>query len=214
LWNSGCLSKIWGADSVAGKTFAVQGLGAVGFRLAERLFWGGARLLVSDINPEVVQQAVKDFGAQAVAVDQILSIPCDVLVPCALGAILNPTSISRLRCRAVAGLANNQLLSEQDGEALYQRGILYAPDYVINSGGLLAVCVEIDPEGFDSNTARQHVARIYDVLTTIFEISEKKKQPTAQVAQELAKQNLDSGVGRRTLAPVFHHTSDPITVMT
>lgn len=196
--------KLWGSDSVAGKTFAIQGLGAVGMRLAERLFWGGARLVVSDVNREAVDRAVKDFGAEAVAPDQILSVPCDVFVPCALGAILNPASIPTLRCQAVAGLANNQLLSDQDGDALFKRGILYAPDYVINSGGLLAVCVELEPEGFDPNTARQQVDRIYDVLTTIFEVSEQKKQSTYLVAKELAEQNMELGNGKRTLAPVFH----------
>ncbi|MFC2049213.1 Leu/Phe/Val dehydrogenase [Chlamydiota bacterium] len=195
--------KITGSDDVAGKTFAVQGLGAVGMRLAEYLFWGGARLVVSDINKEAVERAVKDFGAEAVAPDQILSVSCDVLVPCALGAILNPTTIPRLRCQAVAGLANNQLLSDQDGEALFQRGILYAPDFVINAGGLLAVCVELEPEGFDPSTARHHVERIYDLITTIFETSDKKKRPTSLIAKELAEQNLMQGNGKRTLAPVF-----------
>ena len=195
--------KIWGTDSVAGKTFAVQGLGAVGMRLAERLFWEGAHLIVSDVNPEALEKAVRELGAEAVAPDQILSAACDVFVPCALGAILNPASIPNLRCQAVAGLANNQLLSHQDGDALFARGILYAPDYVINAGGLLAVCVELEPEGFDPVSAQQHVNRIYDVLTTIFEMSEQKKQPTYLVAKELAEQNIQQGIGKRTLAPVF-----------
>jgi leucine dehydrogenase len=196
--------KLWGNDSVADKTFAIQGLGAVGMRLAERLFWGGARLIVSDVNSELVARAVKDFGAETVAPEQILSVPCDIFVPCALGGILNASSIPNLRCKAVAGLANNQLLTLQDGEALYQRGILYAPDYVINSGGLLAVIVELEPEGFEPQTARQSVDRIYDVLMSIYTLSEQKKQPTYLVAKELAELNLQEGRGRRTLAPVFH----------
>ncbi len=196
--------KIWGSDSVAGKTFAIQGLGAVGMPIAEWLFWGDAQLIVSDINTAAVEHAVREFGAQAVPPDQIGSVSCDVFVPCALGAILNPTSIPKLRCKAVAGLANNQLLTDADGDALSKRGILYAPDYVINGGGLRAVCVEIEPEGFDPNIARQHVDRIYDVLSTIFAIAEEKNRPTHQVAKEVAQHNLKQGIGKRTIAPVFH----------
>lgn len=196
--------KIWGTDVLAGRTFAIQGLGAVGMRLAERLFWEGGRLIVSDVNAAAVERAVKEFGAQAVSPDQILSVQCDVLVPCALGAILNPKTIPELRCRAIAGLANNQLLSDADGDALFQKGILYAPDYVINAGGLLGVCVEIEPEGFDPTLARAHVDRLYDVLTTIFNISDEQKKPTYLVAKELAEHNLENGIGKRTIPPVFH----------
>src|SRR5262249_45823979 len=107
--------KLWGSASVAGRTFAIQGLGSVGMRLAERLFWEGGKLIVSDMHADLVRHAVKNFAARGVDVDQILAIPCDVLVPCAMGAILNPSTIPHIRCQAVAGLANNQLLSESDG---------------------------------------------------------------------------------------------------
>ncbi len=193
--------KIWGDDSVSGKTFAIQGLGSVGMRLAESLFWNDAQLIVADINPAVVAKAVKEFGAQAVLPEEIMMVKCDVFVPCALGAILNPNTIPHLRCKAVAGLANNQLLSDHDGEQLFKRGILYAPDYVINSGGLLAVCVELEQEGFNPNSARLHADRIYDLLLTLFDLSEEKKQSTHRLAQELAEDNLRKGIGRRTHPP-------------
>lgn len=195
--------KIWGTDSVAGRTFAIQGLGAVGMKVANHLFWNGARLIVADPNQALVAQAVKEFGAIAVSPDEILGANCDVLVPCALGAILNPTTIPYLRCKGVAGLANNQLLSHEDGDALFQKGILYAPDYVINAGGLIAVCVEIEPEGFDPKTARHCLDRIYDQLTTIFTLSDEKQRPTYAIANELADYNIANGVGKRTLQPVF-----------
>ena len=196
--------KLWGSDSAAGRTFAIQGLGSVGMRIAQHLFWQGANLVVADINSMFVEQAVSEFGAKAVSPKEILSVKCDVLVPCALGASLNPHTIPHLRCQAVAGLANNQLLSDKDGDDLFQKGILYAPDYVINSGGLLAVCVEIEPEGFDSKLARQHTDRIYELLLKIFAQAEERNLSTNLVAQEIAEYNIEQGIGKRTLKPVFH----------
>lgn len=190
--------KIWGSDSVSGKTFAIQGLGSVGMRIAEFLFWGDAQLIVTDINPAVVNHAVKTFGAKAVSPDEIMKVKCDVFVPCALGAILNPTTIPQLQCQAVAGLANNQLLSDADGDRLLEEGILYAPDYVINSGGLLAVCIELEPEGFNPNIARLHTDRIYDLLSNLFALSEKNHCSTNLIAKELAEKNLNYGIGKRT----------------
>lgn len=195
---------LWGTDSPANKTFAIQGLGAVGWRIAEHLFWHGARLIVTDVSPARVQAAVKEFGAQDVAPEEILMAPCDVMVPCALGGILNPATIPQLKCQAVAGLANNQLLSPQDGESLHARGILYAPDYVINSGGLLAVCCELNTQGFDPVQAREEVDRLYHVLLKIFKQSKESGQSPDVIADQLAEQNLQNKVGYRTQEPVFH----------
>lgn len=206
--------KLWGTDSVAGRTFAIQGLGSVGMRMAYTLFWNGARLLVADLNPTLVKRAVEEFGATALSPQEILSARCDILVPCALGAVLSPQTIPQLRCEAVAGLANNQLLSDKDGEKLFKQGILYAPDYIINSGGLIAVCVEIEPEGFDPKLARSHVDRIYDLLTTVFTLSDEKRQSTNQVAKEIAEYNLEHGIGKRTKDPVFQRSSNLIAAST
>ncbi len=194
---------LWGSDSVAGRTFAIQGLGSVGMRLAHLLFWHGANLIVADVNAAAVQRAVAEFGAQAVAPDEIVSVKCDMLVPCALGAILNKDSIPNLRCKAVAGLANNQLHTDQDGETLFQKGILYAPDYVINAGGLLTVCTEIEPEGFDPKNARGQVEKVYELLTNIFARSSAENKPTHQIANEIAEHNVKMGIGKRTQQPVF-----------
>jgi leucine dehydrogenase len=201
--------KLWGSDSVAGRVFALQGLGAVGMRLAQHLFWHGARLIVTDTNAALVKQAVKDFGATAVAPDEILNATCDIFVPCALGAILNPHTILRLRCHAVAGLANNQLLADKDGDTLFQRGILYAPDYVINAGGLIAVSSEIAPHGFNSITARQLTDCIYDRLIKIFTLSEEKKKPPHVIANEIAEHHLENAISKRPLKPVFGQSEQP-----
>jgi leucine dehydrogenase len=194
--------KLWGSDSVEGRVFAIQGLGSVGMRIAHHLFWHGARLIVTDTNPTLVKQAVKDFGASAVAPDEIFNTTCDIFVPCALGAILNPHTILRLRCQAIAGLANNQLLTEKDGDALYQRGILYAPDYVINAGGAIAVSSEIAPQGFNSITARQLTDRIYDRLIKIFTLSDEKRKPPHVIANELAEHRLENATGKRPFRPL------------
>jgi len=196
---------LWGSDSLEGKKVAIQGLGAVGMLLAQYLFWAGAELIVADINPHAVQQAVRDFAAKAVSTEEILSVECDILAPCALGGVLNAQTIPQLKCRAVAGMANNQLLTAEDGLRLQSRGILYAPDYVINSGGLINVCQEIRKEGYDASIARTFVSQIYDVLLKIFTLADKKNLPTSQVAEEIAEHHLDTGIGKRMQEPVFHH---------
>ncbi len=197
--------KLWDNNSLKGKVIAIQGLGAVGRRLAEHLFWEGAQLVVTDVNQAAVEQAVFEFGARAVDPDEIYSVDCDIFAPCALGGILNPTTIPLLRCKGVAGLANNQLLTEADGEALMERGILYAPDYVINSGGLLCVCTELEENGFNALVARSKVERIYNQLLTIFTLSDEKNLPTNTVANELAEYNLENGIGKRQEKLVLNH---------
>ncbi|MFN0065304.1 MAG: Glu/Leu/Phe/Val dehydrogenase dimerization domain-containing protein [Chlamydiales bacterium] len=196
--------KLFGSPSVSGRTFAIQGLGAVGMEIAGHLFWGGARLIVTDINQAVVDKAVRDFGAIAVSPEAIFGVECDVLVPCAMGGILNCETIPLLRCKAVAGLANNQLLTAEDGDALYKREILYAPDYVINAGGLLNVAVEIRNEGYNAIVARQSVDRIYDLIVSIFTLSAEKKVSTHRIANGIASDNIKKKIGKREQKVVFH----------
>lgn len=198
---------LWGSSSLVGKTIAIQGLGAAGMKLAHNLFWAGAQLIVCDINSLVVQQAARDFAAQVVTPEEIFSVPCDIFAPCALGGILTQATIATLKCRAVAGLANNQLLTAEDGERLQQRGILYAPDYVINAGGLLNVCQEIRAEGYNAHAARELVDALYGVLLRIFALAAEKGMSTSRVAEEIAEHHLDTGTGKRRAAPVFHTVS-------
>jgi len=196
--------QLWRSDSLEGKVVAIQGLGAVGMLLARNLFWAGAKLIVADINPRAVESARQEFGATVVSVDEILGVECDILAPCAMGGILNEESIQGLKCRAVAGSANNQLATAEDGRRLQERGILYAPDYLINSGGLLNVCVEIEKEGYNPSKARLHVDRIYNLLITIFTLAEEKNRSTDVIADEIAEDNIAKEIGKRTEKPYFH----------
>lgn len=196
--------EIFGSPSLEGKVIAIQGLGSVGMEVAHHLFWSGARLIVSDLDEKAVQRGVKDFGAKRVDPQEILEAECDILVPAALGGILNQDTIPKLRCQAVAGATNNQLLAAEDGDLLHKRGILYAPDFVINSGGLLNVCVEITKEGYNPLAARKKVNHIYDLLLEIFKISKERNLATSRVADEIALHNLEQEIGKRREEVVFH----------
>jgi len=199
------LKQVYGTDSVDGRTIAIQGLGSVGMTLAEILFWQGARLIVADVNPQRVQQAQAKFGAQVVPVSEIHTAACDVFAPCALGAVFDDRSIPELRCRIIAGCANNQLLEERHARSLKNRAILYAPDFVINAGGLLNVSVELDKEGYDPHISRQKVDGIYDQLLTIFDISGKSDVSTHEAALSLAEYRLKYHIGKRAEQIAFDH---------
>jgi leucine dehydrogenase len=201
------LKQIFHSDSVAGKRIAIQGLGGVGMRLAELLFWNGAQLIVTDTDPKKVSQAVQNFGAEAVLPEDIYSVPCDLFSPCALGGILNPMTIPRLQTQAVAGGANNQLLTEEDGEELWRRGILYAPDFVINAGGLINVAEELFPEGYRPEKARARVDQIADQLTQIYAFASQCGLSTQRAAVNLAELRLKYGMGQRTSPVCLHHST-------
>ncbi len=130
-----CVEEAHGSGSLEGVSVAVQGLGHVGYHLCRLLHEAGARLVVADLNAAAVDGAVAEFGAKAVEPDEVLSAPCDVFAPCALGAVVNDETLPRFRCSIIAGSANNVLAEARHGEALAERGILYAPDYVINAAG-------------------------------------------------------------------------------
>jgi leucine dehydrogenase len=200
--------KLFGSSSVEGKKVAVQGLGNVGRNLIDYLFWAGAELIISDIDQALVQKYAKKYGAKAVAADQILKTECDILAPCAMGGILNGQTIPELRCKAVAGAANNQLLSDKDAETLSLRGILYAPDFVINAGGLLNVAAEIEEDGYCPVRSRGQCHRIYDTLLSIYEVAERNKISTHAAAIALGDERIRLGIGKRLMAPVFHHTAE------
>jgi leucine dehydrogenase len=200
------MKKLNGNDSVEGKRIAIQGLGSVGARLADLLFWAGAKLILSDINQEKTDQLVKAYDAEKVSPQHILEVSCDVVAPCALGGIINPTSIGKLRCKAIAGCANNQLLKDTDAELLKRRGILYAPDFIINAGGLLNVTQELLPEGYQPSRARAKVHAIYEQLLAIYEIADQNRLSTHAAAISLGDYRLRFGLGRREVAPCFHHS--------
>lgn len=175
-----------GHDSVAGRTVAVQGVGNVGYHLCRYLSDAGARLLVADIDEGRVARAVDEFGARDVALADILRQEADVVSPCALGAILNEESIGKLQTEIVAGGANNQLETQADGQRLTDSGILYAPDYVINGGGIINVASEFYADADDDEVMRR-VAAIGPRLTGIFAAADQSGRPTNVVADEQAR---------------------------
>jgi leucine dehydrogenase len=199
------LAKMDGTDSPEGKTIAIQGLGSVGCELAQLLFWAGARLIVSDIDMEKCKTIAALTGAQIVPIEQIMQVECDIFAPCAMGGILNEQTIPLLKCRAVAGCANNQLLKDSDADEMAARGILYAPDFVINAGGLINVTQELAFDGYHPIPARSRVHRIYDQLKVIYDIAEQNRCSTHRAAVSLADYRLKYKIGKRVEPPCFHH---------
>lgn len=173
-------------DDLKGLRVAVQGLGNVGYRVCRHLHEAGAQLWVTDLHAPAVERCVKELGATPVAMDQILALDVDVFAPCALGAILDDASIPQLRARVVAGAANNQLARPQHDRALMDRGILYAPDYCINAGGIIDIFYE--GPGYDWATVETHLRRIGTTLTEIFERSRNEGRPTGVIADRMAEE--------------------------
>jgi leucine dehydrogenase len=174
-----------GLEELRGVRVAIQGLGAVGQNLARYLAADGAKLVVADIDQEAVARAVADFDAKAVEPESIYDQDVDVFAPCALGAIINDETLPCLKCSIVAGSANNQLAEPRHGVAAREAGILYAPDYVINAGGVINISHE-GPD-YDQAKAFAHVARIGETLDEIFRLAETRGVPTAEAADELAE---------------------------
>lgn len=176
-------------DSLKGVTIAVQGCGSVGRNLCHLLHMEGAKLIVADINPHPVHMLAQELGAKAVGVDEIHAVDCEVFSPCALGAILNDKSIPQIKASIIAGGANNQLHEEnKDGQRLRERGILYAPDYVINAGGLINVACEL--AGYNEVMARADAQKIYDTLLMVFKIADEKKISTHLASDDLAESRI------------------------
>jgi leucine dehydrogenase len=181
-----------GRTDLAGVTVAVQGVGGVGYHLCGMLAAEGAVLSVADVRPAALQRVCEEFKARAVAVDDVLTLDVDVLAPCALGAVLNSHSIPRLRARIIAGAANNQLAQGHDGVALQSAGILYAPDYIINAGGIISVAREYQGGATEAHVIAD-IQAIPARLTEIFERARRENRTTNAVADQMARERL----GRR-----------------
>lgn len=179
-----------GSDALGGLRVAVQGLGSVGWSLCEQLHAEGAALIVADIDEVRARQAKETFDAEVVESETIVAAEADLFAPCALGGVLSADTISHLKARIVAGAANNQLARHEDAAHLMRRGVLYAPDYVINAGGLINVAAELDPEGYDRAAVMEHVARIPDTLAHIFSRSQIEGRPTNDIAQAMAEERI------------------------
>jgi len=178
----------WGSDDLDERTVAVQGCGHVGYFLAKELHESGAKLIVADIDAERVKRVVNEFAATAVSPDDIYGVEADIFAPCALGAIINDKTIPRIRAEIVAGAANNQLLEERHGDELERRGILYAPDYVANAGGVINVYSEL--AGWTSARAFRKADEIFDTVLKVFAISKTDRIPTYLAADRLAEQRI------------------------
>lgn len=176
-------------DDMNGLTVGIQGLGNVGWRLAKKLNDDGVRLIVCDTNQENLDRAVSELGASVVGLDEIYSANMDIFAPCALGATINPDSLSRMNATIIAGCANNQLDRLETGELLHARGICYAPDYVINAGGIIDVCYEKLGK-YNASDVNRHIEGIYDTLMEIFERSAQTNVPTSHLADEIARERL------------------------
>lgn len=181
-------NRKWGSDNLEGKTIAIQGAGSVGGYLAKELHEAGARLIISEIDPAKSARVAKATGAKIVDDNAIFSVDADIFSPCAMGGIINDRTIPMLKVEIVAGGANNQLLEERHGDELQRRGILYAPDYVANAGGVINVYGEI--AGWDAQRALDKADDIYDTILKVFDIAEAKNIPTYEAADRLAELRL------------------------
>lgn len=183
------VNKAFGSDSLEGKTVAVQGLGHVGIYLVEHLSKAGAKIIVTDIKDERIDEMLKIKNVSAVSPDEIYDVEMDVFAPCALGSVVNDDTIDRLKCQVIAGAANN-VLSDYDkhGKILLDRGVLYAPDYAINAGGVINVYGEF--EGYNEKRSYNRVNHIYDILQQIFQLSQDENIPTMDAADTLAEERI------------------------
>ena len=183
----------WGSDSLSGKTVAVQGAGKVAYYLMQHLHAEGARIIATDIDTEKVKRAVQEFGAVPVTPEVIYDQEADIYAPCALGATVNDETLPRLKVQLIAGGANNQLAENRHGDELERRGILYAPDYVINGGGVINVYGEL--HRWPVERAKKKAGEIYDTLLRIFDIAKKERIPTYRAADRLAEQRVAAVAG-------------------
>ena len=180
----------WDDDDLTGRSVGIQGCGHVGYYLAQELNTAGAKLIVTDIDAERVKRVVNDFGARPVKPDDIYCVEADIFAPCALGGIINDTTMPQLRVEIVAGAANNQLLEDRHGDALEERGILYAPDYVANAGGVINVYSEI--AGWDSARSLRKADEIYETVLSVFEIAKQDGIPSYHAADRLAERRVQA----------------------
>jgi leucine dehydrogenase len=183
-----CAKHRWGSDDLSGRRIAIQGCGSTGYHLAKELHNAGAELLVTDVDPNRVKRVVDEFKARAVPPEAIFGVQADVFAPCALGGTINDQTIPQLKVEVVVGSANNQLLEPRHGDCLEELGILYAPDYVANAGGIINGCREL--LGWDPAAALRKVEEIYETMLTIFTLAIEETVPPYRVADRLAEERL------------------------
>jgi leucine dehydrogenase len=198
-----CAKEVFGSSKLSGLRVAIQGVGHVGYNLAKELSKEGVELIVSDIREELTKRAANEFGAKVVSIEEIYSVDCDFFSPCALGAIINNETIPKLKCKIVAGSANNQLEENAHGDELHKRGILYAPDYLINAGGLISVYMEWKQSTVEE--IMKKVEEIEDRMKKIISISRTTGEPTYKIAHKLADERI---MNKRREQEVIKKASD------
>ncbi|MFY9307729.1 MAG: Glu/Leu/Phe/Val dehydrogenase [Bacteroidia bacterium] len=178
-----------GNDSLAGKKVVVQGIGNVGESLVEYLVKDGAKVYINDINEERLKAVAKATGAEVIPADKVYDMDMDIYAPCALGATVNTDTLNRLKCSIICGSANNQLADENvHGNMVIEKGILYAPDFVVNAGGIINVYYEL--EGYNRERALSHAEKIYQTTLNIFKVSKEQNIPTYMAANRLAEKRI------------------------
>ena len=183
--------EVWGSDSLAGKKVLVQGIGHVGEVLVDYLSKDGAKVYINDINEERLKLVAAAYKAEVVSADVMFDLDIDIYAPCALGATVNDNTLGRLKCKIICGAANNQLADEKiHGEAVAKQGILYAPDYVVNAGGIINVYYEL--EGYNRERAMAHAEKIYATTYNIFQMAKVDGIPTYMAANRLAEQRIEA----------------------
>jgi len=185
-----CLKEVYGSPDLQGRTIALQGVGAVGKHALKYLVEAGALVTLADIDQQKAGLAAAEYNAHVAHSEEIHRLKVDVYCPCALGNVLNDQQIPQLRCKIVCGSANNQLGEERHGDLLHQFGILYAPDYIVNAGGLLSNLDSLNPGGFNRERAIEKVSHLYDAMENVIAISKEQHIPTYRAADVLAEQRI------------------------
>lgn len=195
VWKSiqACCSQAFGDSSVEGKTIAVQGVGNVGYYLCKLLHENGASLLVADIDEQGIKRVAEEFGARPVGVDDIYAAACDIYAPCALGATVNDETISQFKCKIICGAANNVLKDPQShAKALQEKGIIYAPDYLANAGGVINVSYELAEGGYNEEAALRDIDRIYIRMKEVLDIAADTGMLAHEAADKLAEERIEA----------------------
>ena len=197
-----CCKRVYGSDNLEGKKVAVQGLGAVGQNVVEQLHELGAKLVVTDIDPEKIEAMVARYGVEKVDPEAIYDVECDIFCPCALGAVIRDETLNRLRCKAICGSANNQLKEERHGGLLEQKGMVYAPDYIANAGGTIYDTDRLCVGGVSHERGREKVSRIYQNMERVFDIADREGISTYLAADRMAEERI------RKIAKVKKYVDD------
>lgn len=188
--------RLWNQDDLTGLTVSLQGIGHVGGYLADKLYGAGARLIMTDVNTALLAEVAARTNAEIVAPDAIYDVKADIYAPCALGATLNPQTLDRLTVKAVVGAANNQLATPDIGQTLFERGVLYAPDYVVNGGGIINVASELKARQiggtYDPAWVETKLSRLMDTLEEVLERAEAEKRPTHEIADAIAEARINA----------------------